>query len=98
MAKTRYLPDGYRAESNEAKFNAVRLPYGMQRDEEDVEAALTVIKPDQPLSLTLRIPSKLMSMSIRMRRVKSWLIILRGMLKPECAWLYNMRLLRSSNV
>ncbi|MGE9752750.1 ammonia-dependent NAD(+) synthetase [Bacillus inaquosorum] len=45
-----------RAEGYEAKFYAVRLPYGTQKDEEDAEAALTFIKPDQTFVFNIKDP------------------------------------------
>ncbi|WP_285725599.1 ammonia-dependent NAD(+) synthetase [Psychromicrobium xiongbiense] len=36
-----------RAEGHEANFTAVRLPYNVQQDEEDAQAALAFIQPDR---------------------------------------------------
>ncbi|MCS0824860.1 ammonia-dependent NAD(+) synthetase [Cytobacillus firmus] len=45
-----------RAEGYEAKFYAVRLPYGTQKDEEDAQAALAFIKPDQTIAFNIEDP------------------------------------------
>ena len=45
-----------RIEGYEAKFYAVRLPYGTQKDEEDAEAALAFIKPDQTFDFNIKDP------------------------------------------
>lgn len=45
-----------RAEGYEAKFYAVRLPYGTQRDEEDAQATLAFIKPDQTFVFNIEDP------------------------------------------
>ncbi|SDF46994.1 NAD(+) synthase [Sporomusa acidovorans] len=45
-----------RAEGYEAKFYAVRLPYGTQKDEEDAQAALAFIKPDQTFVFNIEDP------------------------------------------
>ncbi|MCG7334618.1 ammonia-dependent NAD(+) synthetase [Sporosarcina sp. ACRSM] len=45
-----------RAEGNEAEFYAVRLPYGMQKDEEDAQAALDFIQPDQTVVFNIQDP------------------------------------------
>ncbi|WP_318509389.1 ammonia-dependent NAD(+) synthetase [Bacillus sp. T3] len=45
-----------RAEGYEAKFYAVRLPYGTQKDEQDAQAALDFIKPDQTFVLNIEDP------------------------------------------
>ncbi|WP_274644954.1 ammonia-dependent NAD(+) synthetase [Pseudomonas serbica] len=42
-----------RAEGYDAKFYAVRLPYYVQRDEEDAQAALRFIKPDEILTVDI---------------------------------------------
>ncbi len=42
-----------RAEGYEATFYAVRLPFGVQRDEDDAQEALTFIKPDQSLDFNI---------------------------------------------
>jgi NAD+ synthase len=41
--------EGLRAEGYEATFYAVRLPHGTQHDEDDAQAALAFIKPDESL-------------------------------------------------
>ena len=43
-----------RQEGYEAKFYAVRLPYGTQRDEEDAKAALEFIKPDETFLFNIK--------------------------------------------
>lgn len=45
-----------RAEGYEAKFYAVRIPYGIQKDEEDAQAALAFVKPDQTLIFNIKEP------------------------------------------
>ena len=45
-----------RAQGYEAKFYAVRLPYGTQKDAEDAEAALGFIKPDQTFEFNIEDP------------------------------------------
>lgn len=45
-----------RAEGSEAKFYAVRLPYGAQKDEEDAQAALAFIKPDHAILFNIEDP------------------------------------------
>jgi len=43
-----------RAEGKEAKFIAVRLPYGVQKDEEDALASLSFIQADQELIFNVK--------------------------------------------
>ncbi|MCA0318756.1 MAG: ammonia-dependent NAD(+) synthetase [Proteobacteria bacterium] len=43
-----------RAESYEARFIAVRLPYGRQADEHDAQAALAVISPDELATVNIK--------------------------------------------
>jgi NAD+ synthase len=38
----------------EARFIAVRLPYGVQKDEHDAQAALAFIKPDETLTVNIK--------------------------------------------
>lgn len=45
-----------RAEGVEATFYAVRLPHGTQRDEDDAQAALEFIQPDQSLVFNILDP------------------------------------------
>ena len=45
-----------RTEGYEAKFYAIRLPYGIQKDEEDAQAALAFIKPDQTYVFNIKEP------------------------------------------
>lgn len=42
-----------RSEGYDAKFFAVRLPYGVQRDEADAQKALAFIKPDDTLTVNI---------------------------------------------
>ncbi|MNW57072.1 NH(3)-dependent NAD(+) synthetase [compost metagenome] len=42
-----------RAEGYEATFYAVRLPYGIQHDEDDAQEALKFIEPDQSLTFNI---------------------------------------------
>ncbi|BCK54133.1 ammonia-dependent NAD(+) synthetase [Nocardia wallacei] len=43
-----------RAEGREATFVAVRLPYGVQADEEDAQIALRFIRPDRSISVNVK--------------------------------------------
>ncbi|WP_024799438.1 ammonia-dependent NAD(+) synthetase [Nocardia sp. BMG51109] len=43
-----------RAEGREAAFVAVRLPYGVQADEEDAQVALRFIRPDRSIAVNVR--------------------------------------------
>jgi NAD+ synthase len=43
-----------RQEGYEAKFIAMRLPYGEQKDEADAQASLAFIKPDQTLTVNIK--------------------------------------------
>jgi NAD+ synthase len=43
-----------RAEGHEATFVAVRLPYGVQADEQDAQAALEFIRPDRPITVNVK--------------------------------------------
>lgn len=43
-----------RAEGHEARFVAVRLPYGTQADEKDAGAALAAINPDQTFTVNIK--------------------------------------------
>ncbi len=43
-----------RAEGTFADFTAVRLPYGVQRDEEDAQLALSFIKPDKVVTFNIK--------------------------------------------
>jgi NAD+ synthase len=44
-----------RAEGNEAFFIAVRLPYGVQQDEDDAQRALTFIQADRDYSFNIKV-------------------------------------------
>jgi NAD+ synthase len=43
-----------RAEGRDATFVAVRLPYGVQADEDDAQAALRFIRPDRSISVNVK--------------------------------------------
>ncbi|MDR5816014.1 MULTISPECIES: ammonia-dependent NAD(+) synthetase [unclassified Caballeronia] len=43
-----------RAQAYEARFVAVRLPYGVQRDEDDARRALEFIQPDETLEVNVK--------------------------------------------
>lgn len=43
-----------RAEGREATFVAVRLPYGVQADEDDAQVALGFIRPDQAITVNVK--------------------------------------------
>lgn len=43
-----------RAEGHEARFLALRLPYGVQKDEDDAQLALTFIKPDESFEFNIK--------------------------------------------
>ncbi|MEW9107229.1 ammonia-dependent NAD(+) synthetase [Paenibacillus sp. S-12] len=45
-----------RAEGYEAKFIAIRLPYGRQQDEDDAQLALQFITPDDTLTFNIEAP------------------------------------------
>lgn len=42
-----------RSEGHDATFTAVRLPYGVQKDEDDAQLALSFIKPDKSVSFDI---------------------------------------------
>lgn len=42
-----------RAEGEDAQFIAVRLPYGVQHDEDDAQLALTFIRPDRAVTVNI---------------------------------------------
>ena len=46
--------ESLREEGTEATFVAVRLPYGVQFDEEDAQAAIQFIKPDETLTFNVK--------------------------------------------
>ncbi|MDR5883963.1 ammonia-dependent NAD(+) synthetase [Caballeronia sp. LZ032] len=46
-----------RASGYDARFVALRLPYGTQRDEEDARLALDFIRPDEALTVDVKRPS-----------------------------------------
>ncbi|WP_019139966.1 ammonia-dependent NAD(+) synthetase [Noviherbaspirillum massiliense] len=43
-----------RSKGHQAKFIAMRLPYGVQRDEEDAQKALKFIRPDMTLTVDIK--------------------------------------------
>jgi NAD+ synthase len=43
-----------RAEGHEAPFTAVRLPYGVQADEDDAQIALQFVQPDHSITVNIR--------------------------------------------
>ncbi|WP_187978001.1 ammonia-dependent NAD(+) synthetase [Mycetocola sp. JXN-3] len=43
-----------RAEGGDARFTAMRLPYGVQHDEDDAQLALEFIRPDRSVILNIR--------------------------------------------
>lgn len=54
-----------RAGGGQARFIAMRLPYGRQRDEADAQAALRFIRPDEALSTDIRPAADGMLASLR---------------------------------
>ncbi|RJQ67890.1 ammonia-dependent NAD(+) synthetase [Pseudonocardiaceae bacterium YIM PH 21723] len=46
--------DELRAEGGDATFVAVRLPYGVQADEQDAQVALEFIEPDQTITVNVK--------------------------------------------
>ena len=46
--------EGLRQQGKEAEFVAVRLPYGVQKDEDDAQTALAFIKPDRSVAVDIR--------------------------------------------
>lgn len=46
--------EGLRAQGKEVAFMAVRLPYGIQKDEDDAQTALGFIKPDRSIAVDIR--------------------------------------------
>jgi NAD+ synthase len=57
--------DRLRARGYEARFVAVRLPYGNQRDEEDAARALEFTRPDETLTVNIKDPSDAMLLSLK---------------------------------
>ncbi|MDR5798053.1 ammonia-dependent NAD(+) synthetase [Caballeronia sp. LZ008] len=53
-----------RARGYEARFVAVRLPYGVQRDEQDARLALEFIGPDETLAVNVKQPSDEMLLAL----------------------------------
>jgi NAD+ synthase len=56
--------EALRAEGREARFIAMRLPYGVQRDEADAAEALAFIRPDETLSADIAPPADAMLASL----------------------------------
>ncbi|GGI18352.1 NH(3)-dependent NAD(+) synthetase [Oxalicibacterium faecigallinarum] len=54
-----------REERYQAKFVAMRLPYGDQRDEADAQRALKFIQPDEVLTVNIKKPSDEMLLSLK---------------------------------
>jgi len=54
-----------RAEGREATFIAMRLPYGVQRDEAEAQAGLAVIRPDRLLTVDIRPAADAMLAALR---------------------------------
>jgi NAD+ synthase len=57
--------DRLRARGYEARFVAVRLPYGTQRDEEDAALALEFIRPDESLTVNIKESSDAMLLALK---------------------------------
>ncbi len=54
-----------RAYGRQAKFIAMRLPYGEQRDEDDAQSALQLIQPDETLTVNIKPASDGMLASLK---------------------------------
>lgn len=54
-----------REQGQDAAFIAMRLPYGVQRDEDDAQHSLDVIKPDQVLTVDIKPASDAMLSAIK---------------------------------
>lgn len=54
-----------RAQGYDARFIAMRLPYGVQRDEEDAQRSLDVIKPDGILTVDIKPASDAMHAAVK---------------------------------
>lgn len=54
-----------RSEGHEARFIAMRLPYGEQRDEADAQRALKVIGPDETLTVNIKAAVDGMAQALR---------------------------------
>ncbi|MFV0433244.1 MAG: ammonia-dependent NAD(+) synthetase [Leucobacter sp.] len=50
---TQLAVERLRSEGEEAEFIAVRLPYGVQHDEDDAQLALSFIKPDRAITVNI---------------------------------------------
>jgi len=58
---TQLAAEELREEGYEAKFIAIRLPYGTQQDEDDAQLALQFIKPDDTLTFNIETPVNAMA-------------------------------------
>lgn len=54
-----------RAQGYDARFIAMRLPYGVQRDEDDAQRSLDVIKPDEVLTVDIKPASDAMLAALK---------------------------------
>jgi NAD+ synthetase len=59
-----------RARGYEARFAAVRLPYGSQRDEEDAALALEFVRPEETFTVNIKDPSDAMLFSLKRGNVQ----------------------------
>jgi NAD+ synthase len=59
-----------RARGYEARFAAVRLPYGSQHDEEDAALALEFVRPDETFTVNIKDPSDAMLFSLNRGNVQ----------------------------
>ena len=57
--------DDARAQGYDARFIAMRLPYGIQRDEEDAQRSLDLIKPDEILTVDIKPASDAMLAAVK---------------------------------
>ena len=69
---TQMAVEELREEGCEAKFIAMKLPYGVQRDSEDVELALAFIRPDEVRNFNIKdavdaFENTYMQMGVKMR-------------------------------
>lgn len=72
-----------RASGEEATFWAVRLPYGVQADEADAQAALRFIGPDQVLSVNIKASSDALSQAVAEALGKAPSDFVRGNIKAR---------------
>lgn len=59
-----------RAAGHEAKFLAVRLPYGVQADESDAQSALETIRPDEVYTIDIKPAADAMLNSIKLAGIE----------------------------